>query len=51
LKSFVGYDISWSNSGDFLFITTLGGKTTAVDAKTLTVVDQVSLNVDPHTKM
>ena len=51
LKATVGYDISWSNNGDFLFVTTMGGKTTAIDAKTLNVVDQNTLNVNEHVKM
>lgn len=51
LKSFVGFDISWSNDGKFLFVTTLGGKTTAIDSKTLNVLDESTLNVGPHVKM
>lgn len=51
LNSFVGFDISWSNNGDFLFVTTLGGKTTAIDSKTLTILDQAQLDVGTHTKM
>lgn len=39
IKSLVGYDISWSGNGEYLFVTAIGGITVAVDAKTLNIVD------------
>ena len=50
LQAFVGFDISWSMNGDLLFVTTIGGKTTAIDSKTLNIVHQTAMNVGPHTK-
>lgn len=41
----VGYDISWSLDGSYLFVTTIGGKTTAINAKTLEIADVAKLNV------
>ncbi len=46
----VGYDISWSNDGHYLFVTTSGGKTTAIDSKTFNVLDQASFGVDFYIK-
>jgi hypothetical protein len=40
LKTPVGYDIAWSNTGEFLFVTSIGGKTTCLDTKTLNLIDQ-----------
>lgn len=51
LKATVGYDISWSLKGDYLFVTTMGGKTIAIDEKTLNVIDEAKLDVDAHVKM
>lgn len=51
LKAAVGYDISWSNNGEYLFLTTIGGKTSAIDAKTLNVIDESSIDVNEHVKM
>ena len=33
LKALVGYDISWSNNNEYLFVSTMGLKTVALDAK------------------
>lgn len=44
LLSFVGYDISWSNNGEFLFVTTKSNKVIALDSKTFSILDQNSLS-------
>lgn len=40
LKSLVGYDLSWSNSGDYLFASTMGLKTVALNAKDFSVISE-----------
>lgn len=47
LGSQIGYDISWSNNGDYLFVTTMGARTVAIDSKTFTIVDEHRLDVEP----
>ena len=51
LNTYVGYDISWSGNRDYLFVTSLGGITIAVDTNNFNVVDRASINVQPHSKM
>ena len=40
LESSVGYDITWSNNGENLFVTTKGNKIFAVDSKNFNIVHQ-----------
>lgn len=40
LKCTVGYDVEWSNNGEYLFTTSAGGKLSVFNAKTFKLVQE-----------
>lgn len=51
LEAYVGYEVSWSKNEDFLFVSALGGKIVAIDAKSFNIIGSDMFKKDPELKV